>query len=86
MRKIDGIKGVTIGGINVNNFRYADDTVLIAETEDDLQNLINAVNNAGVEFGMKMNVKKTKSMVVSRENIPSCLMELWSNKSINLSI
>ena len=57
MRKIDGIKGVTIGGINVNNFRYADDTVLIAETEDDLQNLINAVNNAGVEFGMKMNVK-----------------------------
>ena len=47
--------------------RYADDTVLLAETEEDLQEILNEVNRIGKTFDMKMNGKNTKTMLVSKD-------------------
>ena len=47
--------------------RSADDTVLLAETEEDLQEILNEVNRIGKTFNMKMNGKKTKTMLVSKD-------------------
>ena len=47
--------------------RHADDTVLPAETEEDLQEILNEVNRIGKTFDMKMNAKKSKTMLVSKD-------------------
>ena len=60
-------KGIKIGGTTINNLRYADDTVLLAETEEDMQEILNEVNRIGKTFDMKMNAKKTKTMLVSKD-------------------
>ena len=60
-------KGIHIGGTTINNLRYADDTVLLAETEEDLQEMLNVVNRIGKTFDMKLNRKKTKTMLVSKD-------------------
>ena len=60
-------KGIKIGGITINNLLYADDTVLLAETEEDQQGILNEVNRIGKTFDMKMNAKKTKTMLVSKD-------------------
>ena len=62
------MKGIVIGGENMNNMRYADDTALITECTLDLQELVTAVNEKGKPYGMEMNVIKTKTMVVSRQD------------------
>ena len=49
------------------NLRYADDTVLLAETEVDLKEILNEVNRIGNTFDMKMNAKKTNTMLVSKD-------------------
>ena len=59
--------GVSIGGRRISNLRYADDTGITAESERELQILANRVNEEGKHFGMKMNIKKTKTMVISRK-------------------
>ena len=64
-RKVEDMRGVVVGGVNINNLRYADDTSPIAESVADLQELIDAVNEKGKPYGMEMNSEKTKSMVVS---------------------
>ena len=46
---------------------YADDTVLLSETEEDLQEILNEVNRIGKTFDMKMNGKKTKTILVSKD-------------------
>ena len=62
------MKGVNIGGVNINNLRYADDTVLLAEGPMFLQALLTAVNEKGEPYGMEMNIIiKSKSMVISRK-------------------
>ena len=61
------MKGVTVGGRNINNLCYADDTVLLAENEADLQNLLNVIREKSTEYGLNMNVKKTKVMVISKK-------------------
>ena len=57
--------GIKIGGTTINNLRYADDTVLLGEIEEDLQEILNEVNCIGKMFDMKMNAKKTNTMLVS---------------------
>ena len=59
--------GINISGNIVNNLRYADDTVLIADNEQDLQNIVDTIHRQSKEFGLDMNVKKTKTMVISRK-------------------
>ena len=71
-RHIEDSKGVTIGGTQINNLRYADDTVLLADSEENLQNMMNKVNEVGKFYNMKMNAKKTKALIISEnENKPT---------------
>lgn len=58
--------GIKINGIPVNNIRYADDTIIIAENIDDLQRLMNRIAECGQEYGLTMNAKKTKFMRISK--------------------
>ena len=58
--------GVNIGGMNINNLRYADNTALIALNAADLQILLDKANTRGKLYGMEVNVVKAKSMVVSK--------------------
>ena len=67
-RNIEGIPGLIVGGNIINNLRYADDTVLLAESATDLQNLVTIVKEKSEEVGLKMNIKKTKTMVISKRN------------------
>ena len=57
-RNIRDCSGVNIGGTCINNLRYADDTVLLAESEGDLQAIVNKVNKAGKAYNMKVNINK----------------------------
>ena len=58
MRAIDRENGVNIGGHNITNIRFADDTVLTANTADDLQILLEKTNSKCRKFGMEINAKK----------------------------
>ena len=49
-----------INGQNINNLRYADDTVLLADNKEDLQTITNNVKINSQKFGLDMNVKKTR--------------------------
>ncbi|CAF1550752.1 unnamed protein product [Rotaria magnacalcarata] len=51
--------GIKIGGRNINNLRYADDTTIMAETADDLQYLLRKVKEESAAAGLKLNMKKT---------------------------
>ena len=77
MREIEGMEGFSIGGRNVNNIRYADDTVLIADSVEKLQALLDVVNRASEEKGLKINREKTECMVVSkRSETPVCPIQI----------
>ena len=54
-RQIGELPGVEMGGRNINNLRYADDTVLLAETEEDLQKIVDQVKIESESFGLLMN-------------------------------
>jgi hypothetical protein len=69
-------EGVKIGGEIINNIRYADDTAIMAESLEDLQTLLNAVNNECTEKGLTINAKKTKWMVVGKINIEDSVLRL----------
>ena len=49
-----------------NNFRYADDTILVADSKDKLQKIVNNVKEQSENFGLHMNVSKTKAMMVNK--------------------
>ena len=63
LRSIEDMDGIKIGGVNINNIRYADDTVIIADTAEKLQNLIDRVNRESEAMGLKINVRKTEVVV-----------------------
>ena len=54
--------GIKISGRNINNLRYADDTALIAESEEELKSLIVKVKEESEKVGLKLNIQKTKIM------------------------
>ena len=56
--------GIKIAGRNINNFRYADDTTLMAESEE-LKNLLMKVKEESENVGLKLNIQKTKIMASS---------------------
>ena len=53
---------IKIAGRNINNLRYADDTTLMAESEEVLKNLLMKVKEESEKVGLKLNVRKTKIM------------------------
>ena len=54
--------GIKIAGRNINNLRYADDTTLMAESEEELKRLFMKVKEESEEVGLKLNIQKTKIM------------------------
>ena len=54
--------GIKIAGGNINNFRYADDTTLMAESEEELKSLLMKVKEESEKVGLKLNIQKTKIM------------------------
>ena len=54
--------GITIAGRDINNFRYADDTTLMAENEEELKSLLTKVKEESEKVGLKLNNQKTKVM------------------------
>ena len=57
--------GIKISGRNINNLRYADDTTLMAESEEELKSLLMKVKEGSEKIGLKLNIQKTKIMASS---------------------
>ena len=62
--------GIKIAGRNINNLRYADDTTLMAESEEELKSLLMKVKVESEKVGLKLNIQKTKIMA-------SCPITSW---------
>ena len=62
--------GINTAGRNINNLRYADDTTLIAESEEEIKSLLMKVKEESEKVGLKLNIQKTKIMA-------SCPMTSW---------
>ena len=62
--------GIKIARRNTNNLRYADDTTLMAESEEELKNLLMKVKKESEKVGLKLNIQKTKIMA-------SCPITSW---------
>ena len=58
----EGQAGIKIPGRNINNLRYADDTTLMAENEEELKSLLMKVKEESEKVGLKLNIQKTKIM------------------------
>ena len=54
--------GIEISRRNINNLRYADDTILLKESEEELKSLLMKVKEEGEKVGLKLNIQKTKIM------------------------
>ena len=54
--------GIKIAGRNINNLRHADDTTLMAESEEELKRLLMKVKEENEKFGLKLNIQETKIM------------------------
>ena len=54
--------GIKIAGRNISNLRYADDTTLMAESEEELKSLLTIVKEESEKVGLKLNIQKTKIM------------------------
>ena len=61
-RWLEAQAGIKIAGRNIKNLRYADDTTLMAENEDDLKSLLMKVKDESEEIGLKLNIQKPKIM------------------------
>ena len=71
MRNIEGKGAFRVSGSVINNLRYADDTVIIAETEEELQQLIDIVVQESENKGLYLNGSKSSTMVFSKYTVIS---------------
>ena len=85
--------GIMIAGRNINNLRYADDTTLMAESEEELKSLLKKVKEESQKVGLKLNIQKTKIMAsgpITSWQIDGERVEmvadfiLWAPKSLNM--
>ena len=69
--------GIKISGRNINNFRYIDDTTLMAESEEELKSFLMKVKEESEKFGLKLNIQKTN--IMASGSITSWQMdgEMW---------
>ena len=65
--------GIKISGRNISNLRYADDTTLIAESKEELKNLLMKVKEESEKVGLKLNIQKTK--IMASGSISSCQID-----------
>ena len=75
-RKVKDLHGVVINRRNVNNIRYTDDTVLIPETEKNLQYILDKVTKESESLGLALNAKKTYLMTIAKkQSPPTCTLK-----------
>ena len=83
--------GIKVAGININNLRHADDTTLMAESEEELKSLLMKVKVESEKLGLKLNIQKTKIMAsgpITSRQIDGETVEtvsdfiLWAPKSL----
>ena len=75
--------GIKTAGRNINNFRYADDTTLMAESEEELKSLLTKVKEESEKVGLKLNIQKTKIMASG----PITFMgNRWGNSGNNVRL
>ena len=67
--------GIKIAGRNINNLRYADDTTLMEESEEELKSLLMKVKEDSERVGLKLNIQKTKIMASG----PNPMANRWGN-------
>ncbi|VEN54664.1 unnamed protein product, partial [Callosobruchus maculatus] len=60
--------GITIGGSKISNLRFADDTTLLAASQEELLALLNVLEQRSAAYGLGINYNKTKVMIVDREH------------------
>ena len=65
--------GIKIAGRNINNLRYADDTTLMAQSEEELKSLLMKVKEESEKVGLKLNIQKTK--IMASGPITSCQID-----------
>ena len=70
LRSIIGMEGIKVGGENINNIRFADDTVIVADSEEKLQALIDTVKRESENMGLKINTRRTEVVVASKNFEP----------------
>ena len=63
--KLEAQAGIKIAGRNINSLRYADDTTLMAKSEEELKSLLMKVQEESEKLGLKLSIKKTKIMASS---------------------
>ena len=84
--------GIKIAGRNINNLRYADDTMLMAESEEELKSLLMKVKVESENVGLKLNIQKTKIMAsgpitsweIDGETVESVRLYFWAPKSLQM--
>ena len=85
--------GIKIARRNINNVRYADDTTLMAEREEELKSLLMSVKVESEKVGLKLNIQKTKimasgpitSLETDRETVKQCqTLFFWAPKSLQM--
>ena len=64
---LESEQGIVINGKRFNNIRFADDTVLLASSTHDLQRMLNSIIRVSRDFGMELNEKKTKGIVIEKK-------------------
>ena len=69
--------GIKIAGRNINDLRYADDTTLMAESEEELKSLLMKVKEESENVGLKLNIQKTKIMVSSPITLGKWMEKQW---------
>ena len=85
--------GIKIAGRNINNLRYADDTTLMAESEEELKSLLMKMKEESEKVGLKLNIQKTKivasgpitSWQIDRETVETVSdFIFWAPKSLQM--
>ena len=67
-------EGIKINGKTINNIKYADDTVILASSPEDLQTLLEKINATSVKYGLNLNTSNTKYMTISKNVLPPMIL------------
>ena len=73
--------GIKIAGRNINNLRYAGDTTLMAESEEELKSLLMKVKEENEKVGLKLNIQKMKIMAFHH-----CMANRWGNSGNSVKL
>lgn len=73
-------EGILLNGVRLNNIRYADDTMVMADSLEGLQRLMNRITQYSQQYGLNINVQKTKLMIISKKSIKGAHLYINNNR------